>query len=135
MKGGRANLELRIYGITEIRSYSPHIADLLVRTCVQIEAIAKELYFDNGGAKPRGDNSILFDEDCLRLVDRLCWEIAKYRLMKKIPLSLPFEERKALLLRSEEWNGWINQHNNHLKPEDINIFQRESCQKRIVRTN
>lgn len=283
---------------TQLDTFSPHIADLLVRTCVQIEAIAKELYFDNGGEKPRGDNSILFDEDCLRLVDRLwsthsksvlivapffnltkdenrilkplkaahrrheywekayqavkhdrysclyrgnvrafiyalaalyllnvyyrnekwsvrydeigkrdysfgsalfavnppvhsllwegnnekqsdspfvvryqdavyqqidsirtkeetdlsdymksqpewndpefvayikdviekanggrvmgVWEIAKYRLMKKIPVSLPFEERKALLLRSEEWNGWINQHNKHLKPEDIN---------------
>lgn len=48
------------------------------------------------------------------------WEIAKYRLMKMIPTTLPFERRKELLLNSEAWNGWVNQHNIHLKPEDIN---------------
>ena len=283
---------------TQLDTFSPSIADLLVRTCVQIEAISKELYFDNYGEKPRGDNSILFDEDCLKLVDRIysthsksvlvvapffnltkdehkilkplkeahrrheywekayqavkhdrysclykgnirafiqalaalyllniyfrnekwtvrydeiakrdfsmgsslfavnppvssglwegndehlsdspfvvkyqdavyqninairtkeeqdlsdymcsqpewndpefvayindvvkkanggrvmgVWEIAKYRLMKMIPTTWPFERRKELLLNSEAWNGWVNQHNIHLKPEDIN---------------
>ena len=283
---------------TQLDTYSPHIADLLVRTCVQIEAISKELYFDNNGDKPRGDNGILFDEDCLKLVDKLwathnksvmvvapffnltmdehrilkplkdthrrheywekayqavkhdrysslyrgnvrafiqalaalyllniyyrnekwavrydeitkrdysmgsslfavnppvsdglwegnneklsdspfvvryqdsvyqnidairskedenldkfmksqpewndpefldyikdvikkanggrvmgVWEIAKYRLMKKIPESLPIEKRIELLLNSEAWNGWVNQHNSHLNPEEIN---------------
>lgn len=283
---------------TQLDTFSPYIADLLVRTCVQIEAISKELYFDNNGEKPRGDNSILFDEDCLKLVDRIysthsksvlvvapffnltkdehkilkplkeahrrheywekayqavkhdrysclykgnirafiqalaalyllniyyrnekwtvrydeitkrdysmgsslfavnppvsdglwegnneklsdspfvvryqdsvyqnidairskedenldkfmksqpewndpefldyikdvikkanggrvmgVWEIAKYRLMKKIPESLPIEKRIELLLNSEAWNGWVNQHNSHLNPEEIN---------------
>lgn len=54
---------------TQLDTFSPHIADLLVRCCVQIEAISKELYFDNGGTKARGDSSILFDEDCLKLID------------------------------------------------------------------
>lgn len=54
---------------TQIETFSPHIADLLVRCCVQIEAISKELYFDIGGTKSRGDSSILFDEDCLKLID------------------------------------------------------------------
>ena len=54
---------------TQLNTFSPHIADLLVRCCVQIEAISKELYFDNGGTKARGDSSILFDEDCLKLID------------------------------------------------------------------
>lgn len=54
---------------TQIGTFSPYIADLLVRCCVQIEAISKELYFDNGGIKPRGDSTILFDEDCLKLID------------------------------------------------------------------
>lgn len=58
---------------TQLETFSPHIADLLVRCCVQIEAISKELYFDNGGTKARGDNSILFDEDCLKLID-IKWE-------------------------------------------------------------
>lgn len=283
---------------TQIETFSPYIADLLVRACVQIEAVSKELYFDNGGEKARGDSSVLFDDDCLRLIDKLwsthsksvlvvapffnltkeehrilkplkeahrrheywekayqavkhdrysylymgnvkafiqalaalyllnvyfrnekwtlryedvrkrdysmgsslfavnppvldalwegnevresdspfvvryqdavyqqiddirkkendalsefmrnqpewndpeflayikdvvekanggrvmgVWEIAKYRLMKMIPTTLPFERRKELLLNSEAWNGWVNQHNIHLKPEDIN---------------
>lgn len=54
---------------TQLEAFSPHISDLLVRCCVQIEALSKELYFDNGGTKPRGDTSILFDEDCLKLID------------------------------------------------------------------
>lgn len=54
---------------TQLETFSPHIADLLVRCCVQIEAISKELYFDNGGIKARGENSIFFDDDCLKLID------------------------------------------------------------------
>ncbi len=54
---------------TQLETFSPHIADLLVRCCVQIEAISKELYFDNGGSKARGDSNIFFDEDCLKLID------------------------------------------------------------------
>ena len=54
---------------TQLGTFSPYIADLLVRCCVQIEAISKELYFDNGGTKARGDSSIFFDEDCLKLID------------------------------------------------------------------
>ena len=65
---------------TQIETFSPHIADLLVRCCVQIEAISKELYFDNGGTKNRGDSSILFDEDCLKLIDM------KWRTHNKIVL-------------------------------------------------
>lgn len=54
---------------SQLEAFSPYISDLLVRCCVQIEALSKELYFDNGGTKPRGDASILFDEDCLKLLD------------------------------------------------------------------
>ena len=57
----------------QLDTFSPHIADLLVRCCVQIEAISKELYHDNGGQKPRGRNDIFFDEDCLKLID-IKWE-------------------------------------------------------------
>lgn len=54
---------------TQLLTFSPHIADLLVRCCVQIEAISKELYFNLGGEKKRGDGSIKFDTDCLKLID------------------------------------------------------------------
>lgn len=59
---------------THLNVFSPHIADLLIRCCIQIEAISKELYFDNGGQKTRDDSSILFDSDCLKLLD-IKWKI------------------------------------------------------------
>ena len=56
----------------QLETFSPHIADLLVRTCIEIEAISKELYFDYGGEKARGDSALYFDEDCLKLIDKKC---------------------------------------------------------------
>lgn len=58
----------------QLETYSSHIADLLLRCCVEIEAISKELYFDNGGIKPRGSKDIYFDTDCLALLNQL-WNI------------------------------------------------------------
>ena len=69
---------------TQLETFSPHIADLLVRCCVQIEAISKELYFDNGGTKARGDSSILFDEDCLKLID-IKWQTHNKTVMVVAP--------------------------------------------------
>lgn len=53
----------------QIFTFSPYLADLLIRCCVQIEALSKEIYFDNGGEKARGDKTILFDRDCLKFID------------------------------------------------------------------
>ncbi|MEG2603238.1 MAG: hypothetical protein RSA23_10190 [Carnobacterium sp.] len=72
------------YCKTQLETFSPHIADLLVRCCVQIEAISKELYFDNGGTKIRGDSSIFFDEDCLKLID-IKWKTSNKTVMVVAP--------------------------------------------------
>ncbi|MBQ3939568.1 MAG: hypothetical protein II723_00510 [Oscillospiraceae bacterium] len=61
---------------SQLETFSPYIADLLVRCCVQIEAISKELYFDIGGTKQRGDKDLFFDEDCLKEIDKK-WETSK----------------------------------------------------------
>lgn len=55
---------------SQLETFSPYIADLLVRCCIQIESISKEIYFENGGQKNRDDNNIFFDEDCLKLIDK-----------------------------------------------------------------
>ncbi|MFI3164111.1 MAG: hypothetical protein R3Y65_06730 [Bacillota bacterium] len=60
--------------IHQLQTYSPYISDLLVRCCVEIEAISKELYFDNGGTKQRGDKDVFFDTDCISLLNDL-WKI------------------------------------------------------------
>lgn len=81
---------------TQLETFSPHIADLLVRCCVQIEAISKELYFDNGGTKARGDNSIFFDEDCLKLID-VKWKIHNKLVMVVAPFfNLTKDENRIL---------------------------------------
>lgn len=69
---------------SQLKTFSPHIADLLVRCCVQIEAISKELYYENGGTKTRGDNTIFFDEDCLKLID-IKWETHNKRVLVVAP--------------------------------------------------
>lgn len=68
----------------QLETFSPHIADLLVRCCVQIEAISKEIYFDNGGTKSRGDSNIFFDEDCLKLID-IKWQTHNKTVMIVAP--------------------------------------------------
>ena len=70
---------------TQLETYSPHIADLLVRCCVQIEAVSKELYFELNGEKQRGNNDIKFDEDCLKQID-VKWETHN----KKVLVVAPF---------------------------------------------
>lgn len=80
----------------QLLTFSPHIADLLVRCCVQIEAVSKELYYDNAGAKPRGDSSIFFDEDCLKLIDQK-WATHDKRVMVVAPFfNLTKDENKIL---------------------------------------
>jgi hypothetical protein len=56
------------------------------------------------------------------------WELAKYRLNKKIPITLPFENRKSILIMSEEWNGGIHQNNKHLLADELT---EENIQKEI----
>lgn len=81
---------------TQLETFSPHIADLLIRCCVQIEAISKELYHENGGQKPRGDNTIFFDEDCLKLVD-IKWQTHNKHVLVVAPFfNLTKEENKVL---------------------------------------
>ncbi len=80
----------------QLNTFSPYIADLLVRCSVQIEAISKELYHDNGGTKLRGDKTIFFDEDCLKLIDQK-WATHNKRVLVVAPFfNLTKDENKVL---------------------------------------
>lgn len=62
--------------------YSMHIADLIVRCAVEIEALSKELYCELGGDmspldKEGKSRDLYFDTDCLELLEQ------KWRLSKK----------------------------------------------------
>lgn len=82
---------------TQMETFSPYIADLLVRCCVQIEALSKELYFENGGTKTRGDSSILFDEDCLKQID-IKWHVHDKVVLVVAP-SFNFSNDENLILK------------------------------------
>ncbi|MCS2388145.1 hypothetical protein NXV57_09595 [Bacteroides thetaiotaomicron] len=92
---------------SQLETFSPHIADLLIRCCVQIEAISKELYYDNGGSKPRGDKSLFFDEDCLKLID-IKWAIHDKRVLVVAPFfNLTKEENLVLRpLKNAHKKSW-----------------------------
>lgn len=47
-------------------------------------------------------------------------ELFKYRLNKKIPSTLPFEERRKLFISSGEWNSRIRMANKHLSEDELN---------------
>lgn len=81
---------------SQLETFSPYIADLLIRCCVQIEAISKELYYDIGGTKQRGDKNLFFDEDCLKLID-IKWAIHDKRVLVITPFfNLTKEENRVL---------------------------------------
>lgn len=75
---------------SQLDVYSIRIADLLVRTAVEIESIAKELYFRNGGEKV-DDNTLHFDSDCM------CFLNEKWLLNEKVVIvtSPYFHFRKS----------------------------------------
>ncbi len=77
---------------TQLETFSPHIADLLIRTCIEIEAISKELYFNFGGSKSRGDKELFFDEDCLKLIDVKCKTHQKVVIVSCVYFNLKKEE-------------------------------------------
>ncbi len=81
---------------SQLETFSPYIADLLVRCCVQIEAISKELYFDNGGTKSRGDKNLYFDEDCLKLID-MKWQTHNKVVMIVAPFFNLAKEENCIL--------------------------------------
>lgn len=59
--------------------YSIKIATLLVNTCVEIEALSKELYFIAGGAIPQNDNELYFDTGCLGLLNDV-WLLSQKKI-------------------------------------------------------
>lgn len=73
----------------QLKVYSMHIADLIVRCSIEIESISKELYFELGGDKnPLDDNGnkrdLYFDTDCLDLLENR-WHITKKHVIVSAP--------------------------------------------------
>lgn len=71
------NLENEMIGMTsfiqfddsQIKTYSPKFVDLLLRISIEIEAIAKHLYFLNGGTPVADESELYFDTVCLKFLE------------------------------------------------------------------
>lgn len=59
--------------------YSIKIATLLINTCVEIEALSKELYIAAGGIVPEHENDLYFDTGCLGFLDNI-WHLSKKKI-------------------------------------------------------
>ncbi len=82
--------------------YSIHIADLLIRTSVEIEAISKHLYETVGGNMYPTDaqgnpRSLFFDSDCIQELD-LKWHITK-KVVNVVSSNFYFTKPDNLVLR------------------------------------
>ena len=68
----------------QLTVYSIKIAELLVRTVVEIESLSKELYFNNGGPhKYTADGKedfIFFDTDCIAFLEQK-WKLSKKEVL------------------------------------------------------
>lgn len=78
----------------QLNVYSVKIAELLIRTAVEIEAISKELYFQNGGTGKKDE--IYFDTDCIQHLENK-WSITKKEIIVASPY-LYFEKDKNKIL-------------------------------------
>lgn len=80
--------------------YSVKIAELLVRCCIEIESITKDLYFLNGGTIPQNDDGkdrdLYFDTDCLELLENI-WILSK-KVVLVSASTFYFEREENLIL-------------------------------------
>ena len=75
-----------------------HIADLLVRCAMEIEALSKELYWENGGTKVYDDLGVepqlFFDTDCLDYLNSI-WDLSEKQVLVSSPrFNFERDERK-----------------------------------------
>lgn len=76
--------------------YSMRIADLLIRTVIEIEALSKELYLMTGGDPKMADDNMYFDTVCIKHLNDL-WNLdAKIVIVVSPDIYFEEEENKVL---------------------------------------
>ena len=76
--------------------YSMKIADLIIRTVIEIEALSKELYLANGGPVVP-DEDMYFDTVCMAYLDRL-WNL-DMKVVLVVSPTIFFEKEENTILR------------------------------------
>jgi hypothetical protein len=114
------NLEQEFLSLSEIifiddsqqNVYSMRIADLLIRTVIEIEALSKELYLENSGTLVP-DEEMYFDTVCIKYLNDL-WKLDK-KLVYVVSPNIYFKKEDNKVLRpmhkamrrgtsSSDWN-------------------------------
>lgn len=76
--------------------YSMRIADLLIKTIIEVEALSKELYLLNGGDAEMADEDMYFDTVCIKYLNDL-WNLdAKVVMVVSPDVYFDKEENKVL---------------------------------------
>ena len=97
-------LEMELLSITshirfddnQLKVYSDGFLDILFRTSVEIEAIAKELYLNNGGTAITPENEMYFDTVCLDFLEKK-WKLSeRVVLISSINFYFEKEENKTI---------------------------------------
>lgn len=85
----------------QLSVYSMHIADLLVRCAMEIEALSKELYWANGGLKVYDnmgvERQLYFDTDCLEHLNKI-WHLSERQVLVS-SARFNFEKDENRILR------------------------------------
>ncbi|WP_418499073.1 hypothetical protein [Flagellimonas sp.] len=80
----------------QLKIYSVKIAELLIRTCVELESISKDLYLLYGGVKPN-NNELYFDTDCIQHLESK-WKLScKKVFVASSNFYFELDENKILL--------------------------------------
>ena len=85
----------------QMKVYSMHIADLILRCSIEIEALSKELYNQLGGNMAPVDNQgnkrdLYFDTDCLDLLEQK-WHLSKKEIIVSATTFYFTEEKNRVL--------------------------------------
>lgn len=85
----------------QLKVYSMHIADLIVRCAMEIESISKELYWETGGQKVYDEDGkerdLFFDTDCIKRLDDL-WGICEKEIIVSSE-KFYFENEENIIIR------------------------------------
>ena len=76
--------------------YSMKIADLLIRTVIEIEALSKDLYLSNGG-KMMDDADMYFDTVCMEHLNNL-WKLDQ-KIVSVVSPAIYLEKEENIILR------------------------------------
>lgn len=103
------NLEKEVLGLTKYIHiddnqqdvYSMHIAELIIRCAIEIESLAKELYWINGGSKVYDEETgkerdLYFDTDCMNYLNNI-WGICKKKIIISC-IDMYFKEKENKII-------------------------------------